>query len=237
MKAPIPSNEEHRLEALQRYRILDTAAEASYDDITSLAGYICGTPMAFVSLVDTARQWFKSKVGLDLAETSREVAFCAHTILGSDLLEVSDALQDARFADSPLTRPPHAIRFYAGMPLVSPEGASVGALCVADRVPRVLEDGQTKALRALGRQVVCLLEQRRVAADLAQALAEVATLQGLLPICSHCKKIRDEEGHWQELESYLRGHTKADFTHGICPTCANHYFGGNTPQAGGGAFP
>ena len=197
MKEVRPSDEEKRLQALHRYRVLDTAAEESYDDITTLAAYVCATPVAFVSLVDAERQWFKSKVGIEVAETSRDVAFCAHTILSRDILVVSDAWKDERFADSPLTQAPHHVRLYAGMPLVTPEGCAVGALCVVDHEPRTLNPDQTRALRALARQVVLLLEQRRVSADLAEVLAEVKTLKGLLPICAYCKRVRDDAGYWE----------------------------------------
>jgi GAF domain-containing protein len=219
-----PANEEKRLQALHRYHILDTAPEEHYDDITRLASYICSTPVAFISLVDTARQWFKSKMGIDATETSREIAFCSHTILGRDMLVVADALQDERFAHGPLTTLPPHIRFYAGMPLVTPDGHSVGALCVVDREPRTLRAEQSTALRSLARQVVQLLELRRVSAELAEALAAVRTLRGLLPICAYCKRVRDDAGYWSELEAYIRTATDSEFTHGICPACAAKYF-------------
>jgi GAF domain-containing protein len=219
MKAPIPDNEAERLAALQEYRILDTAAEQAYDDITALAAQICGVPIAMISLVDESRQWFKSKLGLNEKETPRDVAFCAHAILQSEPLIVRDALKDMRFADSALvTRSPH-IRFYAGFPLSSPEGFTLGTLCAIDRKPRRLTPAQKQAMQALSRQVMALLEARRISARLAEALEKVKALHGLLPICAWCKRIRDDQGYWSQVESYIHAHTGADFTHGICPDC------------------
>ena len=219
MKAPIPDNEAQRLAALREYRILDTGAEQAYDDITALAAYLCDVPIALISLVDESRQWFKSRVGLNEQETPRDVAFCAHAILQSEPLIVQDALKDARFADSALvTRAPY-IRFYAGFPLSSPEGFALGTLCAIDRKPRQLSASQKTAMQTLSRQVMWLLELRRVSARMAEALEKVRTLHGLLPICAWCKRIRDDQGYWSQVEAYIREHTGADFTHGICPDC------------------
>lgn len=219
MKAPIPRNEAQRLEALREYHILDTAAEQAYDDITALAAYLCDVPIAMISLVDESRQWFKSKLGLNQQETPRDVAFCAHAILQTEPLIVKDALKDTRFADSALvTREPH-IRFYAGFPLATPEGLALGTLCAIDRRPRQLSASQKTAMQALSRQVMALLELRRVSACMAEALESVKTLHGLLPICAWCKRIRDDQGYWSQVEAYFREHAGADFTHGICPDC------------------
>jgi len=219
MKAPLPNNETERLCALKEYHILDTETEQSYDDITTLAAHICEVPIAMISLVDEVRQWFKSKLELAQRQTPREVAFCAHAILQRGPFIVKDTLKDPRFVDNALvTGEPH-IRFYAGIPLINPEGLALGTLCVVDHQPRRLSPAQQKALEALSRQVMALLELRRVSSHLAEALDHVKTLRGLLPICAWCKRIRDDEGYWDQVEAYVHKYTGADFTHGICPQC------------------
>ena len=172
MKARPPENETARLDALQRYAILDTLPEQEFDDLSRLAALICGTPIAMVSLVDADRQWFKSKVGLDASETPRDIAFCAHAILQPDAMVVPDALADERFRKNPLvTGEPH-VRFYAGTPLITQEGYALGTLCVMDRVPRNMSPEQKDALKALGNLVVTQLELRRSVADLSKAIRE-----------------------------------------------------------------
>lgn len=161
MEASKPENEAARLEALGRYDILDTLPETAFDDITHLAARICEAPVALVSLVDAARQWFKSKVGLEISETPLDRSFCAHALLQSEFLHVPDTRRDARFADNPLVIGPPHLRFYAGQTLVNAEGHPLGALCVLDYVPRALTDTQQETLRVLGRQVMAQLELRR----------------------------------------------------------------------------
>lgn len=224
LKPRIPKNEKARLEALRRYNVLDTAPEQTFDDITLLASFICGTPIAVMSLVDGDRQWFKSKVGLMTAETLRNDAFCAHSLEQTELFVVEDALADQRFANNPLvTADPH-IRFYAGAPLITPEGFTLGSLCVIDRKARQLTSEQRVALRALARLVITKLELRRVSAALAEVAANFKTLSALLPICSYCKGIRNDEGYWHRVESYIQTHTGTEFTHSICPDCAKTHF-------------
>ncbi|HLK63917.1 MAG TPA: ATP-binding protein [Bryobacteraceae bacterium] len=170
MKAEIPSDEELRLQALRRYDVLDSTAEQAYDDITLLAAHIAKTPIALISLIDRDRQWFKSKVGLAAVETPRELAFCAHAILTPDQpLMVEDATREGRFADNALVVGPPNIRFYFGVPLVTPDEFPLGTLCAIDHSPRTLCPDQIQALRALSRQVMKLLELRRTAAELRAA--------------------------------------------------------------------
>lgn len=168
-----PLRELSRLAALLRYEILDTPEEAVFDDFTELAAHICDTPIALISLVDDRRQWFKSRVGLEVSETPREISFCTHTILGEEIFEVPDALQDPRFRHNPLVVGDPHIRFYAGTPLTSPDGHNLGTLCVIDRKPRQLSAEQRDTLDRLGRQVIRLFEQHL----LAHRYAEQAALQ------------------------------------------------------------
>ena len=219
MNVPKPANEDERLQALKSYHILDTSPERTYDDITTLATFICKVPISVISLVDESRHWFKARSGTAQKQTLRDISFCAHAILQTEPLIVRDASVDYRFAQSPLVRRAPRIRFYAGFPLVTPEGLAVGTLCAIDRRPRILSQEQLKAMRALTHQVMALLELRRVSAHLADSLEHVKTLKGLLPICAWCKRVRDDSGYWTQVEAYVRGHTDVDFTHGICPEC------------------
>ncbi|MEP6918550.1 MAG: ATP-binding protein [Acidobacteriota bacterium] len=169
---PIPPDEEARLEALRGYRILDTPGDPAFDDLAALASYICGTPIALINLIDADRQWMKAKVGTDVNEIPREIAFCSHTILSDDLLMVEDARADQRFADNPLVTSDPNIRFYAGSPLTTADGYALGSICVIDSVPRTLDVEQQQALRALSRQVITLIEHKRNILDIAEVIAE-----------------------------------------------------------------
>lgn len=159
--APLPDNEDERLAELLSYDVLDTEAEQLFDDLTTLASQICDTPIALISLIDPDRQWFKSRVGLDAEETSREVAFCSHAILQDDVFEIPNASLDPRFHDNPLVTGAPDIRFYAGAPLVSPSGHAIGTLCTIDRKPRKLTESQKTSLQTLSKSVVAHLELKR----------------------------------------------------------------------------
>ena len=161
LTAPLPHSEIERLQALRKLHLLDTAEEQEYDDITSLASLICETPIALVSLVDKDRQWFKSRVGLEAKQTSRDIAFCSHAILEDDIFEIQDASTDIRFADNPLVTGDLHLRFYAGVPLTTCDQHSIGTLCVIDTVPHALSEKQREGLRSLGRQIMRIVELRQ----------------------------------------------------------------------------
>ncbi|MGQ0736653.1 MAG: ATP-binding protein [Acidobacteriota bacterium] len=165
------SDEAARLAALRKYRILDTEPERAFDDLAFLASHICGTPIAFITLIDEDRQWIKARTGSSLRETSRGVAFCAHAIEQRGLFVVPDALEDDRFRDNPLVVGEPFIRFYAGSPVVTPDGHALGTVCVIDRVPRELTHEQRQALEAVRRQLEAQLVLRRNLDELSAALA------------------------------------------------------------------
>ena len=172
MKGLLPDNETARLESLRRYGILDTEPEPAFDDLTRLAAHVCGTPIAVINLIGEDQQWFKSAVGLAETELPREAGLCPHVILDSELLVVRDTLEDERFATNPVVISGPQIRFYAGVPLLTPDGHALGTLCVADRMPRELSPDQAESLKVLGRQVVIQLELRRHLAESAIAMRE-----------------------------------------------------------------
>lgn len=194
MTRPIPKHEARRLEVLWQYEVLDTVPEEVFDDLTELAAHICDAPIALISLVDEDRQWFKSRIGITVTETSRDISFCAHAIMNDGLFVVPDATKDRRFKNNPLVKGPQKIRFYAGAPLITPEGHALGTLCVLDSKPRTLRPEQAQALRVLAHHVVSQLELRRhtrelmqvresgqqQSAELARARAEIARLRATL---------------------------------------------------------
>lgn len=165
---------------LWQYEILDTMPEEIFDDLTELAARICEAPIAMITLVDEKRQWFKSKIGVTVNETSRDISFCGHAIEQSDLFIVPDATLDKRFAKNPLVTSDPKIRFYAGAPLITPDGHTLGTLCVIDKVPRQLSADQQQALRVLARHVMTQLELRRHSRELARAHEAHGELQSEL---------------------------------------------------------
>lgn len=156
--------EQRRLDALYRYDILDSPPETIFDDITRIAAQVCGMPMAMISLVETRRQWFKSEYGVGARQTPIEVSICAHAVLQDELLVVNDTTLDARFAGSPLVLGKPHLRFYAGALLKTPDGLSIGTVCVLDNVPNTISAIQRDTLHALARQVMAQLELRRMLA-------------------------------------------------------------------------
>jgi GAF domain-containing protein len=170
--APAPITDAARVAALQKYAILDTEPEQAFDDLTLLASYICKTPIALISLVDEDRQWFKSKVGISVSQTSREIALCSIAIQQSDVMVVPDTLKDERFRNNPLVVSEPRIRFYAGAPLITEEGYALGTLCVVDQTPRDLSADQKEALQALSRLVLAQMEFRRNLMLLKEALTD-----------------------------------------------------------------
>ncbi len=165
-------NDAARVASLQKYAILDTEPEQAFDDLVLLASFICNTPIALISLVDEDRQWFKSKVGVSISETPREIAFCDTAIRQPDIFVVPDTLNDERFQNNPLVVSEPNIRFYAGAPLINEDGYALGTICVIDRTPREFDPGQEAALRALSRLVLAQLEFRRNLMLLKEALTD-----------------------------------------------------------------
>lgn len=180
--ARIPENEVQRLAALREYQLLDTLPEKDFDEIVALASAICETPISLITLVDDNRQWFKSRLGLEEPQTDRDSAFCAHAIHDENVMVVPDATKDERFFDNPLVIGHPDIRFYAGMPLINPQGFKLGTLCVIDRKPKHLTEGQLFSLKVLSKQVTKQMELRKKMKDL-EKLND--TNHKLLSIISH----------------------------------------------------
>ena len=189
--AQVPVDELARLEALTGYNLLDTLPEDTYDDITQLASEICRTPIALISLVDENRQWFKSKQRLPEDETLRDYSFCAHAILNpSEIFIVPDAREDERFSDNPLTTGQPKVVFYAGVPLVNPEGYPLGTLCVIDNRPRTLTENQLLSLQALSRLVNAHFELRKIRKELETTQARLSAADSPVPTESLVSRMR-----------------------------------------------
>lgn len=213
----LPANEEVRLAALRRYDVLDTLPEPVFDDLTKMAAHICGMPVAMIVLADEQRLWFKSRIGVPLAEVRRDASPCCHTILGDDLLIVEDARRDPRFARSPLVLGEPRIQFYAGMPLRTSDGFNIGTLCVADSRKRRLSSQQHEALRILAHQVMVQLELRRHLVELERSVFEQRRTQDAL---------RNSEMFYQALveslpQNILRKDTQGRFVFANQKFCAS----------------
>ena len=218
MEPMLPSNEAERLAALKEYHILDTGPAVLRQHHRPGGAYLQGSHCHdFPGGQGPAVVQIESG-GYAATNVPRGGLLCACDSPDRTVRRPGRR-EDRRLADSALvTGEPH-IRFYAGIPLINPQGLALGTLCVIDHQPRRLSAAQQKALQALSRQVMALLELRRVSTHLAAALDHVKTLQGLLPICAWCKRIRDDRGYWDQVEAYFHKSTGADFTHGICPEC------------------
>ncbi len=157
-----PADEISRLAALEELQLINSDPEDNYDDITRLASYICNVPVSLITLISEEKQWFKSKIGTDISEASREISHCSHALLNpNELMEVRDTREDVRFADNPYTTADPKILFYAGMPIKSYNGKALGTLCVLDIKPNALSPEQKMAIKSLAKQVENLFELRR----------------------------------------------------------------------------
>lgn len=169
--APIPENETERLQELYSFELLDTAYDQEFDEIVKLASQICNKPITTLTLIDSAKQWIKAKVGVNITETDRETAFCSHTILQNDVFEIPDTQLDARFENNPMVTGQPNVRFYAGVPLHTNNGYNIGSLCVIDSVPGKLTKEQAFALQVLAKQAMKIMEFRVTNKQLQHSLA------------------------------------------------------------------
>lgn len=217
--------EQRRLEFLKSLNILDTEPEDAFDRIVQACANTCGTPMAIISLIDEGRQWLKASVGLQVKETSRSVAFCDHTIRDRKPFVVNDARSDPTFRDNPLVTGPPNLRFYAGFPLVFPQGFTAGALAVMDITPRSLDPPQVTFLTILAQQVVALVEMRRQREDLRRAIAErdvmYAELQKQTIRLSEAHRIA-LIGHW-EMDLVSGALICSEGVHTLIASTKNHH--------------
>jgi len=201
-KPETPENETERIKELRRLKILDTEKEKDFDELVELASIICGVPISLVTLIDTDRQWFKSKKGLLVDSTHRDISFCGHAINGDDIFIIENAVADKRFYDNPLVTDDPNIRFYAGMPIKSENGYKLGTLCVIDSKPKKLSEAQIEALKILSGQVSKLIELR----DKKQQLEEKNDkLESLNQLNSRINSIisHDLKGPINSLRAYL----------------------------------
>ncbi len=210
---PIPERERERLAALYALNLLDTIPEPQFDRLTKLAASICGVPIALVSLIDKDRQWFKSNIGLDVNETARDISFCQYAILDSKQFEVEDSYSDPRFVNNPLVLGDPKIRFYAGQPLVMPDGFALGTLCVIDRVPRQLTENQREALRLLAEEVVHNILEKKKENELKFAKDFLSQTSRVARVGGWDFDIKSGKVFWSEMLCEIH-----DLPHGFVPT-------------------
>lgn len=212
MKAPaFPADEAYRLDALRSLDILDTGADDDFDAIVKLAQELFQVPICLVSLIDDDRQWFKACIGLDTAETSREISFCGHAILGEGAFVVLDATKDERFADNPLVIGPPNIRFYAGIPIRLPSGYQVGTVCIIDRKPRAsFDENDRRLLSLLAEMAVTAMALRGLRGDLTQAQLTIDRFRAAMQLSPVPLAIADPKGRIEEANGAFNALCRAD---------------------------
>ncbi len=230
MSFPIPHNEEARIKALRDFDEYLQNHDAGLQAFAEIASSVCGAPISLVTMIDRTEQRLIVRCGIDGDKTSRDHAFCAHTIMKQEIMEVEDAQKDPRFSDNPFVTGDPRIRFYAGAPIIDKGGFALGSLCVIDTIPRKLNDDQRSALSLLAKSAMNHLELQRTSAQLAKALADLKTIGGLIPICAHCKGIRNDDGFWQSVEQFMSAHGDVRMSHGICPECLKKHYPGFKPS-------
>ena len=177
-----------------------------------------------MTLVDRDKQWFKSKVGLEITETPRDWSFCTHAIKENIPLIIEDAFKDERFINNPLVTNDPKIRFYAGFPLRNRNGNKLGTLCVIDRKPGNLSPKQFNIMELLSKQIVSFLELRKKSLNLLDALSSLHKKEGILSVCSYCREVKNNDGDWMHLEKYLSKISDIRFSHGVCDVCMEKHF-------------
>lgn len=213
-----------RVDALTEYAILDSDPEPRFDALTKILSLALDLPVAVISLVDADREWTKAAYGVAPASLPTEPGFAAEAITSGGLSVIEDVAADPRFAAHPLVTGPRQLRFFVGAPLEIECGHRIGSLWALGPEPRTLLPRETELLRTLAQQVVEMLELRRTEAQLEDAVQRIRTLASLIPICSHCRKVRDDENHWSTLERLVQAKTGSRFTHGICPECVREHY-------------
>lgn len=222
-EAPSTLTDPERLEALRATGLLNPDPKPTLQRLTRLASRFIGAPVSLVSLVDKDRQVFAASIGLEepwnsRGETPLSHSFCQHVVTSGEALVVTDARRDPRVKQN-LAIDDIGVEAYAGVPLETTEGHRLGSFCVIDGQPRVWTDEELEVLYDLAQAAMSEIELRATAIALDDALASVRTLKGLIPVCSWCSKVRDDEGFWNGLVEYMARHAGVQVSHGICPSC------------------